>query len=48
MLLGNNGEIKLADFGLAIKLGPNKNPKDCCGTEEYLSPEMVDGLWYDE
>lgn len=39
LLLGNSGELKIADFGLAIKESNNKF--DCCGTLEYLSPEML-------
>jgi aurora kinase, other len=48
LLLGNGEVIKLADFGWAIKVENNNYPKQLCGTVEYLSPEMVRGLRYDE
>jgi serine/threonine protein kinase len=46
-LLEQIGEIKIADFGWTIKVANNKCTK-VCGTVEYLSPEMVEGLKYDE
>ena len=38
--------VKLADFGLSIRLNPNDPPKVSCGTPYYFSPEMVNGHSY--
>ncbi|CAG9328953.1 unnamed protein product [Blepharisma stoltei] len=43
VLLGLDGHIKLTDFGLS-KMGLSlENPKTytCCGTPEYLAPEII-------
>lgn len=39
-------QIKLADFGLSIRLKSNEMPKVSCGTPYYFSPEMVAGHAY--
>ncbi len=42
LLIGVEGEIKLADFGWAIRSDvPIRSP--LCGTLDYLAPEMVSG-----
>ena len=46
LLLANSGDLKIADFGLAITERNNKF--DCCGTLDYLSPEMLKNSKYDK
>jgi len=41
ILLDENGNAKLADFGLAKILGENEETRTFCGTEPYLAPEML-------
>ena len=41
-----NSDIKLGDFGCAIKI--NENPSDSIGTYFYNAPEMIKDLEYDE
>ncbi|KAG8384367.1 hypothetical protein BUALT_Bualt04G0110700 [Buddleja alternifolia] len=45
ILLGRNGAVKIADFGLAKKAGGNDGVLRCelRGTPLYMSPEMVTG-----
>ncbi|PHU13525.1 hypothetical protein BC332_14730 [Capsicum chinense] len=46
ILLGENGQVKIADFGLAKRAESNKDNKLRCelrGTPLYMSPEMVTG-----
>ena len=38
--------VKLADFGLSIKLQPGEELTASCGTPYYFSPEMVSGKPY--
>ena len=33
--------LKLADFGMAKKLGENEKELSFCGTPEYLAPEII-------
>lgn len=40
LLLGNNGELKIADFGWSVH-EPNSARTTICGTLDYLPPEMV-------
>ncbi|KAF7279746.1 aurora kinase C-like [Rhynchophorus ferrugineus] len=47
LLLGNNGEIKIADFGWSVH-APSSQRTTLCGTLDYLSPEMVAGKPHDE
>lgn len=42
LLLGNNGELKIADFGWSVH-EPNSSRTTICGTLDYLPPEMVMG-----
>jgi len=51
ILIGKNGEIKLADFGWAVanrSKVEKMSRKTLCGTVEYLAPEMLDNQAYDE
>jgi aurora kinase len=47
LLLGINGELKIADFGWSVH-APNSRRKTLCGTLDYLPPEMVEGSLHDE
>ncbi|KAK8757258.1 hypothetical protein V5799_000040 [Amblyomma americanum] len=47
LLLGLNGEIKLADFGWSVH-APTSRRVTLCGTPVYLPPEMVEQCAYDE
>jgi aurora kinase, other len=47
LLIGFNGEIKLADFGWSIHT-PSARRITLCGTLDYLPPEMVEGREHDE
>lgn len=40
LLLGLNGELKIADFGWSVH-APHSRRKTLCGTLDYLPPEMV-------
>ncbi|CAN4082915.1 unnamed protein product [Withania somnifera] len=41
ILLGENGHVKIADFGLAKRSQPNKLKCELRGSPLYMSPEMV-------
>ncbi|CAH1130031.1 unnamed protein product [Ceutorhynchus assimilis] len=47
LLLGSNGEIKIADFGWSVHT-PSSRRTTICGTLDYLPPEMVNGNSHDE
>ena len=49
MLLGADGYIMLADFGLAkiVSIDDKVEPNSFCGTPEYLAPEMIEGSGHD-
>ncbi|XP_069674402.1 aurora kinase C-like [Periplaneta americana] len=47
LLLGPNGEIKIADFGWSVH-SPSSRRDTVCGTLDYLPPEMVQGQLHDE
>ncbi|KAJ7584781.1 kinase-like protein [Mycena floridula] len=47
LLLGLNGELKIADFGWSVH-APGNRRKTFCGTLDYLPPEMVEQKPYDE
>jgi serine/threonine protein kinase len=42
VLVGKDGYVKLADFGLSKEnVEGNHDAKSLCGTAEYLSPEIL-------
>jgi aurora kinase, other len=47
LLIGQHGEIKIADFGWSIH-APTSRRNTMCGTLDYLPPEMIDGSEHDE
>jgi aurora kinase A len=51
ILIGKDGTVKLADFGWAVANRTTESKMrrtTLCGTVEYLAPEMVESLPYDE
>ena len=51
VLLGRNGQVKLADFGWAVanrSQSKRMRRQTLCGTLDYLPPEMVEECPYDE
>lgn len=46
VLIGRFGDVYLADWGLAERIGANQ--EELCGTPGYLAPEMVGGCVVDE
>ncbi|XP_012214774.1 aurora kinase C-like [Linepithema humile] len=42
LLLGANGELKIADFGWSVH-APSSRRDTLCGTLDYLPPEMISG-----
>lgn len=47
ILVGLQGEVKLADFGWSVRT-PSKRRATMCGTLDYLPPEMVEQKDYDK
>uniref|UniRef100_A0A8C4PVT9 Aurora kinase n=2 Tax=Eptatretus burgeri TaxID=7764 RepID=A0A8C4PVT9_EPTBU len=47
LLLGLQGELKMADFGWSVH-APSSKRKTMCGTLDYLPPEMIEGKAHDE
>lgn len=47
LLLGMQGELKIADFGWSVH-APSSRRATLCGTLDYLPPEMVEGKTHDE
>ncbi|KAJ1911790.1 spindle assembly checkpoint kinase [Tieghemiomyces parasiticus] len=47
LLVGERGELKIADFGWSVH-APNSRRKTTCGTLDYLPPEIVEGRDHDE
>lgn len=41
LISGENGYLKLCDFGFAKKLGYGKKTWTFCGTPEYVAPEII-------
>lgn len=46
LLIGSDGNLKMADFGWAVR-NIDKKRKTLCGTLEYLPPEMIRSLKHD-
>jgi len=46
LLLGGNGEIKIADFGWSVH-APTSKRMTLCGTLDYLPPEMIERTGHD-
>lgn len=42
LLLGNDGELKIADFGWSVH-APSDQRTTFCGTMDYVPPEMING-----
>ncbi|XP_033754931.1 serine/threonine-protein kinase Aurora-2-like [Pecten maximus] len=47
LLLGNTGDLKIADFGWSVH-APSSRRTTLCGTLDYLPPEMIEGNFHDE
>ncbi|CAL1294923.1 unnamed protein product [Larinioides sclopetarius] len=47
LLLGKDGELKIADFGWSVH-APSSRRTTLCGTLDYLAPEMIENKTYDE
>ncbi|KAJ8371966.1 hypothetical protein AAFF_G00298390 [Aldrovandia affinis] len=47
LLLGAQGELKIADFGWSVHT-PSSRRSTLCGTLDYLPPEMIEGRTHDE
>ena len=43
ILLDNNLNVKLCDFGWAIKINSIMRRRSLCGTVEYMAPEVYKG-----
>ena len=41
ILIDKQGFAKLADFGLARQVRPGTKRYTCCGTPEYMAPEVL-------
>lgn len=51
ILVINEGEIRLADFGVAVLPGESASMKDLqagVGTMSYMAPEVIEGVAYDK
>lgn len=48
LLLDENNRIKLCDYGWACFYNPEEKMKTYCGTPEYVSPEMIRKIGYNE
>ena len=46
LLIGNDGHLKLTDFGFAKKI--EGKTFTICGTPDYLAPEIILGIGHDQ
>ena len=48
ILVGEDGYIKIIDYGLAKMLSDDQETTSFCGTPEYLAPEMINQTGHDK
>jgi calcium-dependent protein kinase len=48
ILLGDNGSLKLIDFGLSEQVKKNKKMSTIVGTPYYIAPEVLKGNYNDK
>lgn len=49
ILMGRNGEVKIADFGFAVNLTSEQDKrKSVVGTPYWMAPELIRGQKYDD
>lgn len=48
ILIDKNDNIKICDFGGAVKIEKGKERKTFFGTYEYMAPEIIEGRQYDK
>jgi calcium-dependent protein kinase len=48
ILLGDNGSLKLIDFGLSEQVKNNKKMSTIVGTPYYIAPEVLKGKYNDK
>jgi len=46
-LIDQNGNLKLADFGLASMISDGSHLVTSCGSPNYAAPEVINGVSYD-
>ena len=48
VLMDDNGNVCLTDFGMAKIIRDGQLAQTFCGTPQYLAPEVLDGKGYDK
>jgi 5'-AMP-activated protein kinase, catalytic alpha subunit len=46
ILLDNDGQIKLCDFGVSRVIGKKQHITEQCGTPAYIAPEIISDVGY--